>query len=46
LAKSYKANNNPSKAIEILQQLVKLPIRTPDDAALKAEGQKLLDSLM
>jgi tetratricopeptide (TPR) repeat protein len=46
LAKSYKANNNPSKAIEILQQLVKLPIRTPDDAELKAEGQKLLDSLM
>ncbi|RTL51986.1 MAG: tetratricopeptide repeat protein [Sphingobacteriales bacterium] len=45
LAKSYQANNNPSKAIEVLKQLVKLPVRTPDDAALKTEGQKMLDSL-
>ncbi|MDE3126250.1 MAG: hypothetical protein KGK14_12095 [Bacteroidota bacterium] len=46
LAKSYQANNNPTKAIEVLQQLVKLPIRTPDDAALKEEGQKMLDALL
>lgn len=45
LAKSYQANNNPTKAIEVTKQLVKLPIRTPDDATLKTEGQKLLDSL-
>jgi tetratricopeptide (TPR) repeat protein len=42
LAKAYKFDNNPSKAIEVLNQLVKLPTRTPDDAAMKAEGKKML----
>lgn len=46
LAKAYKYDNKPAKAIEILQQLVKLPTRTPDDAGYKAEGKKMLDELL
>jgi predicted Zn-dependent protease len=42
LAKAYKHDHKPSQAIEVLNQLVKLPTRTADDAALKAEGKKLL----
>jgi tetratricopeptide (TPR) repeat protein len=42
LAKAYKLDNNPTKAIEVLSQLVKLPVRTGDDAGLKAEGKKML----
>jgi len=45
LAKAYKDNRNPTKAIEVLTILVKLPTRTTDDVALKAEGNKLLESL-
>lgn len=45
LAKAYKENNRPTQEMEVLAKLVKLPIRTPDDAALKAEGQKMLDSM-
>ena len=45
LAKAYKMDNNPSKAIEVLNQLVKLPTRTPDDAAWKAEGKKILSEM-
>lgn len=45
LAKAYKDNRQPAKAIEILNRLVKLPTRTTDDIALKAEGAKLLASL-
>lgn len=45
LAKVYKQDSKPTKAIEILQKLVKLPIRTADDAAWKAEGQKMLDEM-
>ncbi len=45
LGKAYKFNNNPSKAIEIFTLLVKLPNRTADDAAWKAEGKKLLNEL-
>ncbi len=45
LAKAYKENRAPAKAMEVLNQLVKLPIRTGDDAALKAEGAKLLSSM-
>jgi len=44
LAKAYHAANRPALEIEVLNRLVKLPIRTPDDAALKAEGQKMLDA--
>ncbi|MDE3235463.1 MAG: hypothetical protein KGO81_05860 [Bacteroidota bacterium] len=45
LAKAYKENSRPTQEMEVLGKLVKLPIRTPDDAALKAEGQKMLESM-
>jgi len=45
LAKAYKDNNNPTKAIETLQRTLKLPTRTMDDAGYKAEAQKLLDAI-
>ncbi len=45
LAKAYKENRQPAPAIEILTKLVKLPTRTTDDVALKAEGGKLLESM-
>jgi tetratricopeptide (TPR) repeat protein len=46
LAKAYKYDNKPAKAIEVLQKMVKLPNRTPDDANYKAEGKKLLEELL
>lgn len=45
LAKAYKYDNQPAKAIEVLNQLVKLPTRTPDDVALKAEGKQMLSEM-
>lgn len=45
LAKAYKAENKPAKAIEVLNRLVKLPTRTTDDNALKAEGKKMLEDM-
>lgn len=45
LAKAYKYDNQPAKAIAILTQLVKLPTRTSDDVALKDEGRKLLSEM-
>ncbi|WP_026763569.1 tetratricopeptide repeat protein [Sediminibacterium salmoneum] len=45
LAKAYKENRQPAKAIEILERLVKMPNRSFNDMALKAEGAKLLASL-
>jgi len=42
LAKAYKFNNQPAKALEVLNKLVKLPNRTENDAAIKEEGKKLL----
>lgn len=45
LAKAYKENREPAKAIDILNKLVKLPTRTGNDVALKAEGAKLLASM-
>jgi tetratricopeptide (TPR) repeat protein len=45
LAKAYKYDNQPAKAIAVLNQLVKLPTRTADDAALKNEGKKLLSEM-
>ncbi|MBX7264582.1 MAG: hypothetical protein K1X46_11085, partial [Chitinophagaceae bacterium] len=45
LAKAYIQDNNPTKAIEVLQKLKKLPLRTADDAAIKEEGVSLLSSL-
>lgn len=45
LAKAYKENRKPAQAIEVLNRLVKLPTRTTDDIAVKAEGNKLLESM-
>lgn len=45
LAKAYKDDHKPAQAIEVLNKLVKLPTRTTDDVALKAEGAKLLASM-
>lgn len=45
LAKAYKFDNQPARAIAVLNQLVKLPARTPDDATLKAEGKSLLSEM-
>jgi tetratricopeptide (TPR) repeat protein len=45
LAKAYKDDHKPSQAIEVLNKLVKLPTRTSEDPAIKAEGAKLLESL-
>ena len=45
LGKAYKENHQPTPAIEVLNKLVKLPTRTTEDAILKAEGAKLLQTL-
>ncbi|HEY1018113.1 MAG TPA: tetratricopeptide repeat protein [Sediminibacterium sp.] len=45
LAKAYKDNRRPAEAMEVLNRLVKLPTRTTDDIAYKAEGSKLLASM-
>ncbi|HEX8460815.1 MAG TPA: hypothetical protein VF623_05280 [Segetibacter sp.] len=45
LAKAYKYDYKPAKAIEVLNQLVKLPTRTSNDAALKAEGKQMLSEM-
>ncbi|HEX6914477.1 MAG TPA: hypothetical protein VF145_04520 [Chitinophagaceae bacterium] len=45
LAKAYEYNNQPTQEIETLNRLVKMPVRTGDDAAWKAEGKKMLDQM-
>ncbi len=45
LAKAYKYDNQPAKAITVLNQLIKLPTRTPDDVAFKTEGKKMLSEM-
>lgn len=45
LAKAYIANNQPAEANAVLTKMIHLPNRTADDAALKSEGQKLLEQL-
>ena len=45
LAKAYKYDEKPARAIEVLNKLVKLPTRTPDDAGLKVEGRKILSEM-
>ncbi len=45
LAKAYEYNNQPTQQIEILNRLVKLPVRTGDDAGWKAEGKKMLEQM-
>ncbi len=46
LAKAYKQDNKPAKAIDVLNKLIKLPNRTYDDVSLKAEGKRILDGEM
>lgn len=45
LAKVYDYDHQRSKAIAVLEKLVKLPNRTFDDAALKEEGKQMLGSM-
>lgn len=45
LAKAYKYDHKPAQAAEVLNQLVKLPVRRSADAALKAEGKKMLSEM-
>lgn len=45
LAKAYKYDDKPAKAIEVLNKIVKLPTRTADDGALKEEGRKMLSEM-
>lgn len=45
LAKAYEYNNQPTQEIETLNRLVKLPVRTGDDAGWKAEGKKMLEQM-
>jgi len=45
LAKAYKFKKRPAQAVEVLEKLVKLPTRTPNDMAIKAEGQQLLSEM-
>lgn len=45
LAKAYIKFHRTDKAIDVLNKMVKLPPRTEDDPALKAEGKALLASL-
>ncbi len=45
LARAYEANNQPTQQIDVLNKLVKLPLRTPDDAAWKAEAKKMLEQM-
>jgi tetratricopeptide (TPR) repeat protein len=44
LAKAYKEDEKAVKMIEILNQLIKLPKRTFDDAAYIEEGKKMLEA--
>ncbi len=43
LAKTYKENNNPTKTVEILNKLLKLPVSCLDDKLYKEEAKKMLD---
>ena len=45
LAKAYQYKDQPAKAIDVLNRLAKLPVRTADDQSLKEEGKKMLDAL-
>jgi hypothetical protein len=45
LAKAYKYDHKPEQAIAVLNQLIKLPVRTANDVALKTEGKNLLSEM-
>lgn len=46
LAKAYKINGQSDKSIEVLTRMLRLPPKTADDNDHKAEGKKLLESLL
>lgn len=43
LAKAYQLINRPAQASELLNKILRLPIRTADDEKWKAEAKKLLE---
>ena len=43
LAKAYKENNNPTKTVDVLNKLLKLPISCLDDKVYKEEAKKMLE---
>jgi len=43
LAKAYKENNNPTKTVDVLNKLLKLPISCLDDKTYKEEARKMLE---
>jgi hypothetical protein len=45
LAKAYRDTNRPALELDVLNRLVKLPNRTPDDAGWKEEGKKMLEGI-
>lgn len=45
LAKAYRDDHKPAQAMDVLAKLVKLPTRTSDDVAIKAEGAKMLQAM-
>lgn len=45
LAKAYQYKERPTQAIEVLSKMVRLPTRSADDVALKAEGRKMLEEM-
>lgn len=45
LAKAYQYKERPTQAIEVLAKMVRLPTRTADDVALKAEGKRMLEEM-
>ncbi|TDW97351.1 tetratricopeptide repeat protein [Dinghuibacter silviterrae] len=45
MAKAYKEDDQNEKALGALQTLVRLPVQTEDDPAIKAEGRKMLDAM-
>jgi tetratricopeptide (TPR) repeat protein len=46
LARAYRANGQSDKAIEVLTRMQRLPPKSADDPGYKAEGKKLLESLL
>jgi tetratricopeptide (TPR) repeat protein len=46
LARAYRANGQSDKAIEVLTRMQRLPPKSADDPGYKAEGRKMLESLM
>ncbi len=43
LAKAYKENNNPTKTVDVLNKLLKLPVSCLDDKVYKEEAKKMLE---